>query len=153
MKILLRVFIVLLVIAAIAWFGGRAYLARSVAPREGHITADANAQITFDAKGIPQVWAKTDADAFFAIGWLHGSERLFQMELVRRLARGELSEVFGEAAYDTDVFQRKIGFARQEDASKLTPAARMAVQRYVDGVNAAIAGAKVLAPEFVILRL
>jgi len=68
MRIVIRVFIVLLVIAAIAFFGGRAYLSRSVAPREGDITTDANAEITFDAKGIPQIWAKTDGDAFFAIG-------------------------------------------------------------------------------------
>lgn len=155
MKVLIHITLALLVIAALLWFGVPLYLKRSVAPYSGTIAVGVSApvEITFDAKGIPQVWAKTDADAFFAIGWLHGSERLFQMELVRRLARGELSEVFGEAAYDTDVFQRKIGFARQADASKLTPAARVALRRYVDGVNAAIAGARVLAPELVILRL
>jgi penicillin amidase len=147
--------VALLLLAALVWFGVPLYLKRSVATYDGTLTAGVAApvEITFDAKGIPQVWAKTDADAFFAIGWLHGSERLFQMELVRRLARGELSEVFGEAAYETDVLQRKIGFARQADASKLTPGARLATQRYVDGVNAAIAGAKVLAPELVLLRL
>ncbi|MFP5247036.1 MAG: penicillin acylase family protein, partial [Thermoanaerobaculia bacterium] len=106
-------------------------------------------EITFDAKGIPQIWAKTDADAYFAVGFLHGSERLFQMELVRRLARGELSEVFGDIAYDVDAMQRKIGFARRVRGAKADPA----TQRYVDGVNAAIASAKLLPPEFVILRL
>jgi penicillin G amidase len=155
LKIVLRILLVLVVFAALLWFGVPLYLKRSVGPYDGTLKTGVSApvEITFDAKGIPQVWAKTDADAFFAIGWLHGSERLFQMELVRRLARGELSEVFGEAAYETDAFQRKIGFARQVDVSKLTPAARQAVQRYVDGVNAAIASAKVLAPELVILRL
>ena len=155
MKIVLRIVLVLFVLAALLWFGVPLYLKRSLATYDGRVTTGVSApvEITFDAKGIPQVWAKTDADAHFAIGWLHGSERLFQMELVRRLARGELSEVFGAAAYETDVFQRKIGFARQADASKFTPAARVAVQRYVDGINAAIAGAKVLPPEFVILRL
>jgi penicillin amidase len=151
----LRVLLVLLVIVLIAWLGGRAYLARSVEQYDGDVTAPVSAQvdITFDAKGIPQIWAKTDGDAFFAVGWLHASERLFQMELVRRLARGELSEVFGEAAYETDLHQRTIGFARRADVRALTPAARAASQRYIDGVNAYIASAKVLPPEFVILRL
>ncbi len=153
-----RILYVLLAIIALAlgvWYGGPLYLRRSVAQYGGTIRTGVRApvEITFDGRGVPQVWAKTDGDAFFGIGWLHGSERLFQMELVRRLARGELSEVFGEAAYDTDVFQRQIGFARHARASQLTPAARAAAQRYVDGVNAAIAQAKLLPPELVVLRL
>src|ERR671919_447891 len=122
MKIAARILLALIAIVAIVWFGGRLYLRRSVARYEGTITTSVAApvEITFDAKGVPQIWAKTDGDAFFAIGWLHASERLFQMELVRRLARGELAEVFGEAAYDTDAFQRRIGYARRADASKLS---------------------------------
>ncbi|MGZ5445437.1 MAG: penicillin acylase family protein [Thermoanaerobaculia bacterium] len=153
MRVVLRVLLVLIAIVLLGWFGGRAFLARSVPPREGTIVAGADAHITFDAKGIPQVWAKTDGDAYFAIGWLHASDRLFQMELVRRLARGELSEVFGEAAYEADVHQRRIGFARRANAAKLSPEARRATQRYVDGINAYIAMARILPPELVILRL
>jgi len=154
-KLAVRVLIVIVLLAALLWFGVPLYLRRSVAQYTGTIDTQVAApvEITFDAKGIPQIWAKTDADAFYAIGFLHGSERLFQMELVRRLARGELSEIFGDAAYETDVFQRKIGFARDVDPRKLTPAARTVMQRYVDGVNGAIAAAKVLPPELVILRL
>lgn len=155
MRKLLVVLAAVLLLAATLWFGGRAYLARSVGRHEGSIKAGVSApvEITFDARGVPQIWAKTDADAFFAIGWLHATDRLFQMELVRRLSRGELSEVFGEAAYDTDAAQRRIGFARNVDASKLSPPGRVAMQRYVDGVNAWIAQAKVLPPAFVLLRL
>jgi penicillin amidase len=153
MRVLVRIVLILVLLFVIAWFGGRAYLARSVAQYGGTVAAGIDAEITFDAKGVPQVWARTDGDAYFAMGWLHASERLFQMELVRRLARGELSEVFGEAAYESDVHQRRIGFARRARASALTPAARMASQRYVDGVNAWIARTKLLPPELVILRL
>jgi len=154
-RIAVRILLAVVVLAALFWFGVPLYLRRSVAQYDGTIKTGVSApvEIAFDAKGIPQVWAKTDADAYFAIGFLHGSERLFQMELVRRLARGELSEVFGDAAFDTDKFQRTIGFARQADASKLSAGARLAAQRYVDGVNSAIEQANVLAPEFVILRL
>ncbi|HEX2062197.1 MAG TPA: penicillin acylase family protein, partial [Thermoanaerobaculia bacterium] len=155
MKIVVRVLLALVVLIALVWFGAPFYLRKSVTQYGGTIRTGVAApvEITFDAKGIPQIWAKTDADAYFAIGWLHGNERLFQMELVRRLARGELSEVFGEAAYETDVFQRRIGFARQARAAELDASTRAVLQRYVDGINAAIRQANVLPPEFVILRL
>ncbi|HKR65575.1 MAG TPA: penicillin acylase family protein, partial [Thermoanaerobaculia bacterium] len=155
MKLLLRILIAIVVLAALVWFGVPLYLRRSVAQPDGTIATKVAAQveITFDAKGIPQIWAKTDADAFFAIGWLHASDRLFQMELMRRLARGELAELFGEGAFEIDLHQRRIGFARRAKASELSPVARVAMQRYVDGVNAWIAQARVLPPEFVILRL
>src|SRR6185436_18783914 len=146
--------VVLIAIVAIAWFGTRAWLARSVAQDDGRVDVAVSApvEITFDAKGIPQIWAKTNGDAYFAIGWVHASERLFQMELVRRLARGELSEVFGKDAYETDAHQRTIGFARRARVADLSPAARDALQRYIDGVNAWIRQASVLPPELVILR-
>jgi penicillin G amidase len=152
---LLYVVLALVAIGVIAWFAGPLYLKRSVAPYEGTIAAGTSApvEITFDARGIPQIWAKTDADAFFAIGWLHGSERLFQMELVRRLSRGELSEVFGEIGYETDEFQRRVGFARDAKKAQLAPATRALMQRYVDGINAAIDQATLLPPEFVVLRM
>lgn len=150
MRFIVRSSVIVLAVLAAIWFGGRAYLHRSLAQYDATIKTGVSApvEITFDARGVPQVWAKNDADAFFAIGWLHASERLFQMELVRRLSRGELSEVFGDAAYETDVFQRRIGFARQVRGARVSPA----LQRYVDGVNAWIAQAKMLPPEFLILR-
>jgi len=159
MRIVARIFLVVILVAiallALIWFGGRAYLGRSVAQYDGTIATGVAApvEITFDAKGVPQVWAKTDGDAFFAIGWLHASERLFQMELVRRLARGELSEVFGAAAYDTDLAQRRAGFARRANAAEMDPKMRAVMQRYVDGINAWVAQARLLPPEFVVLRL
>src|SRR5262245_53390093 len=115
MRVVLRIVVVLIVLLALVWFGGRCHLARSVAQYDGAMTTGVAApvEITFDGKGVRQVWAKTDGDAFFAMGWLHASERLFQMELVRRLARGELSEVFGPVAFETDVAQRRAGFARR----------------------------------------
>ncbi|HEX7705466.1 MAG TPA: penicillin acylase family protein [Thermoanaerobaculia bacterium] len=147
----------LILLAAALWFGGRVWLARSVMEYDGSVDVGVEAlvEITFDERGVPQVWAASEGDAYFALGWLHASERLFQMELLRRLSYGELSEVFGEAAYETDVAQRRIGFGRRgrADASRLTAPARAALQRYVDGVNEAIERARPLPPELVILRL
>jgi penicillin amidase len=154
-RIVLRVLLAVALLAGLLWFGFPLYLKRSVAQDSGTIRTGVSApvEITFDAKGVPQIWAKTDADAFFTVGWLHASERLFQMELVRRFARGELSEVFGEAAYETDVFQRRIGFARRAKLTATDDATRVAAQRYVDGVNAWLAQGRTLPPEFVLLRL
>src|SRR6185503_13756252 len=157
MRIVVRILIVLVVLLALIWFGGRAYLGRSVAQYDGSVATNVAApvEITFDAKGVPQIWAKTDGDAFFAVGWLHASERLFQMELVRRLSRGELSEVFGAAAFETDVAQRRAGFALRanRDVAHMDAKTRAAMQRYVDGINAWIAQVPVLPPEHVILRI
>jgi penicillin G amidase len=112
---LLVLLVTLALIAALAWTGGRWYLARSAADYDGTRTMAGLAHpvdVTFDARGIPQIWAQTYADLYFALGWVHASERLFQMELVRRMSAGRLAEVFGEAGFRSDVRQRRIGFER-----------------------------------------
>ncbi len=160
MRLLLRVLgvvvVLVLLLAAGAWFGGRAYLARSVAQHDGTAVAPglgAEVEVLFDARGVPQLYASTEADARYAIGWLHASERLFQMELTRRMARGELSELFGPVAADLDEQQRRLGFAWQNarDLPSLDSAARASLEQYVAGVNAWVAQARPLPPEFVLL--
>ncbi len=150
------ILLVLFVVALAAWYGGRAYLARSVAQERGTVLVagvSAPVEILFDARGVPQVWSRTDADARFALGWLHASERLFQMELTRRMARGELSELFGPIAAELDASQRRLGFGRQarRDLASLDATVRSELEEYLAGVNAWIAQAKPLPPEFVLL--
>jgi len=160
MKTFLRVgaigLVALALLVAAAWIGGRRYLARSVAPLAGEVIVagpSAPIEILVDARGVPQVWARTDADARFALGWLHAAERLFQMELTRRMARGELAELFGEQAASLDVEQRRLGFAWQvaRDSATMPAEARAQIAQYVAGINAWIAQAKPLPPEFVLL--
>lgn len=146
----------LTLVATGAWFGGRAWLSRSVAQYAGEVAlagVDGPIEITFDARGIPQVWAETDRDLRFATGWLHASERLFQMELTRRMARGELSALFGAVALDLDVEQRRLGFGWQvaREAATLPESERIVLAQYVAGVNAWMEQTPVLPPEFVIL--
>lgn len=140
------------------WFGGRWVLSFSSADYDGEIElpgASDAIEITFDAKGIPQVWAKNNHDLYFALGWLHASERLFQMELVRRFTAGDLSEIFGSVAYPIDVHQRRIGFVRkaQQDFDSLEPQTLSLLQSYCSGVNAWIEYKNILPPEFIILNL
>ena len=160
MRLILRVLVVLaalvVLLAGSVWVGGRSYLRRSVARYEGTVTVagpGAPIEVLFDARGVPQVYAKTDADAWFALGWLHASERLFQMELIRRMAGGELSELFGPIAAEVDEQQRRLGFARKNaaDMSGLDPAVRRTIEQYTAGVNAWIAQARPLPPEFTLL--
>lgn len=109
-------FIALLILL---WFGLRSYLSFSIADYYGDITIagiEQPVEVTFDEKGIPQVWAETDRDMYFTLGWLHASERLFQMELVRRVVYGELAELFGDSLYAIDLKQRRIGFAAGRSA-------------------------------------
>jgi len=54
-----------------------------------------NTEILFDNYGIPHIYAENANDAYFAMGYIHASERLFQMEMMRRVASGHLSEILG----------------------------------------------------------
>ncbi len=116
---------------------------------------DGPVEILWDSVGIPHVWASTQRDALFAQGYLHGSHRLWQVEMFRRVATGRLSELFGDATLETDRFLRTLGMDRAAEAgaSLLSPQTLELLQGYVDGLNAAVDGWEgFLPPEFLILR-
>ena len=98
-------------------------------------------EVRFDDRGIPTVRAQTLRDAIRVEGYLQARERLFQMELARRLAGGELSELVGEVALPLDRKQRIYGFAHvAEEAVRTAPEEQRAdAQALADGVNAFIA--------------
>jgi len=73
---------------------------------------DKPVEITYDRMGIPQIWAKTEHDGYFALGYLHASDRMFQMELLRRISQGRLSEILGDILHDIDISQRQMGHYR-----------------------------------------
>lgn len=142
---------------AALWFGGRFWMATSLMPYEGRAELaglSAEAQVLFDARGIPRIYADNDADALRALGWLHASERLFQMELIRRLAGGNLAELVGSAALELDIVHRGFGFARRvaEDSPRLDADTRALLEAYVAGINARLESGQRLPPEFVLLR-
>ena len=61
-----------------------------------------------DEASIPHIYAQTDHDLMFAQGWIHAQDRLWQMEMNRRVAMGRISEAFGEIALDTDRLVRTL---------------------------------------------
>ena len=117
---------------------------------------DNSVEILRDRWGIPHIYAQSSHDLFFAQGFVHAQERLFQMELNRRTAQGTLSEIFGELALDTDRAVRTFGFNRLGSIDLANASAEMteALHAYCAGVNAYIdkAGSK-LPLEFKLLGL
>ena len=115
MRMPVKVLIAVVVLLALAAAGGRHYLRRSLPQIDGTITvagASAPIDIVRDADAIPHIFAATKADALFGLGYVHAQDRLWQMELQRRIGVGRLSEVLGAAALPQDRFLRTVGFGR-----------------------------------------
>jgi penicillin amidase len=109
-----------------------------------------------DERGIPYITANSDEDLYFAQGYATAADRLWQMDLLRRTARGELAEIFGNNALEEDKRHRTFGFTQTADAevAQASPTARKILEAYAQGVNTYIAGLdpKSLPPEFQILQ-
>ena len=114
----------------------------------------AKATVQSDALGVPSVTADSREDAYRTLGYLHARDRLFQMELMRRKSAGRLAELFGASALKVDRKQRTYQLTRtaRNIVNDLPAAQRQVLQAYVDGVNAYIDQARILPPEFLVLR-
>lgn len=102
-------------------------------------------EVLYDDYGVPHIYAQNEEDLFYAFGYVHAQDRLFQMELVRRLADGRLAELFGEKALPSDKFFRTMGFRKHakwtiDSLVNKNPDAPFvkASQAYVKGINAYI---------------
>jgi penicillin amidase len=148
----------LVLLAAAAAGGGYAYLRGSLPKVEGTVRlAGLNSEITVlrDAWGIPHIYAASIDDAMFGLGFVHAQDRLWQMEMNRRIGAGRLAEVLGPRALETDKFLRTIGVARAARASLegLNAETQGTLEAYAAGVNAFLATDPVLPPEFWLLRV
>lgn len=96
--------------------------------------------VTRDDRSIPYIAAQNEADLYFVQGYTTASDRLWQMDLMRRVARGETSEIFGKLGLEEDKRWRRFGFAAiaDEGIQYLTPDLRLALESYAKGVNAYI---------------
>jgi penicillin amidase len=116
--------------------------------------------ITRDERGIPYIDAKNDEDLYFAQGYATAADRLWEMDLFRRTARGELAEILGAGpnnfVLDQDKLHRTYGFAQEVDAevAQAPPKSLGALEAYARGVNAYAASLdqKSMPPEFQILQ-
>jgi len=111
-------------------------------------------EIFRDPWGIPHIYTQTNIDAFFAQGFVHAQDRLFQMEINRRTGLGTLSELFGELALDTDRAIRTFGFNRlgKADWENASQELKDGISAYTAGVNAFLEHPKTKLPiEFTLL--
>jgi penicillin amidase len=148
-----------LVLAAVIAVGGVLHV-RGVKPDydESIKTSGVSAPVEVwrDSAGVPHVWAGNDHDLYFAQGYAHAQERLWQMELFRRVSEGRLAEIFGESLIDTDKFLRTIGLWRAAALNEalLDSTLRPALEAYAAGVNHLIDTHEgPLPPEFIVLRI
>lgn len=100
----------------------------------------AEVEVYFDEFGIPHIYATTDEDAYMALGYLHAQDRLWQMELIRRIAPGRLSELFGVKLVKTDRFFKTLGIHQNSvESAKALEVSNNATFKmataYINGIN------------------
>ena len=114
----------------------------------------AEVRVWRDGYGVPHIFAANMDDAARALGYLHASERLFQMEVNRRVGQGRAAETFGADLLKVDKFIRTLGFYREAESSfaALSPETQKRLQAYADGVNAFLDSHRnALPPEFLLV--
>ena len=144
-------------LALIAFVAAWWAMHRSLPTIDGTLAApglSAAASIERDVRGVPVISGSTRADVAYATGYAHAQDRFFQMDLARRLAAGELSELFGAVALKQDTRTRRFGF--RAVAHRVIEAApseeRAVVEAYARGVNAGLAGLAARPWEYLLLR-
>ena len=142
-KITAWIVAITIVLIAVIYFGANAYIARSLPKTEGEIQLSGlkeKVEIIRDKDGVPHIRAKNDHDLYMAQGYVQAQDRLFQMDLSRRQASGELSEVVGSAAIDKDKYFRALGLRRAAVASydQYSNHAKDTLNWFAEGVNAFI---------------
>ncbi|RMG84920.1 MAG: penicillin acylase family protein, partial [Bacteroidetes bacterium] len=141
-----RILIVLAVLIVVALLGSFVFYQSLKPDLQGELTLEGPEQeveVYFDEYGIPHIYAQSETDAQFALGYVHAQDRLFQMEMMRRLGHGRLSEILGPDFVKTDRFFRTLGIGEtaREAAQAFNqlpdddPVKRAALA-YFKGVNA-----------------
>ena len=153
-RILVAVLMLLLLVVAGLWL----HLQRSLPQLEGEAIAkglQAPVEIVRDKDGVPHLFAKSERDAWFAMGYVHAQDRLWQLEFQRRVAHGRVAELIGERAFDLDKLMRTLGFtqAAQRLYEGSDPQTRTHLDAYAAGINAFLAADPVLPVEFLAFQV
>ncbi|MER2297022.1 MAG: penicillin acylase family protein [Pseudomonas sp.] len=130
-------------VVSVAAGAGYWYVHGKLPQRSGEVAMaglQAPVSVRYDARGVPHLQAQNEADLYRALGYVHAQDRLFQMEIMRRLARGELAEIFGSKLLPTDTLFRSLRIREQaalmaQRQDHQSPAWQ-ALQAYLEGVNA-----------------
>lgn len=144
MKRLKKVLIFIASVAVIGAAGLYLWFRHSVPSYSGEVhlsILDQGVEIWFDEFGIPHIKAQRKTDLYKAFGYVHASERLFQMEMLRRAGGGQLAEITGPALLSTDIMFKSLGLSEYADQSDSLlhasgdEAILEEIQAYLAGVN------------------
>ncbi len=157
LQLLLSVLSLLVLVVAGAIFYGWWQMRGSLAQLDGNRSLTglgAPVKIERDTLGVPTLTGASRVDVARALGFVHAQDRFFQMDLLRRRAAGELSEIFGSAAVDFDKSARLHGFRRtaEQVVAALPANQRALLEAYVAGVNAGLAALPKKPWEYLVLR-
>lgn len=145
-RAVLGALLVLALVVVVAVVGLLAAVTARALPRVSGSVAVAGLRGTVtvvrDAAGIAHVTADSPHDLFLAQGYVHASERMWQMEVWRHISAGRLAELFGPSQLDTDRFIRTLGWrgAAERDLAAMGEPVRAALEAYAEGVNAWLDG-------------
>ena len=143
-RVLLRLVLAAMLLVVVVALTATMLLRASLPELEGELSAaglSAPAKIARDHDGIPVITAANRRDLAFATGYAHAQDRFFQMDMIRRQAAGELSELVGPAAVSVDKHYRFHRFRHRAQAvmAAADEGDRVVVEAYADGVNAGLA--------------
>ncbi len=116
MKLFKRILLTLLILIIVAGAGSYFYLKSLKTDYNANLQLpglSAEVEVLYDNYAIPHIYAQNEEDLFYAFGYVHAQDRLFQMEMLRRLADGRLAELFGDKALASDKFFRMLSFREQ----------------------------------------
>ena len=108
-------------------------------------SVEGEVEIVFDDMAVPHIYADSESDAMYALGYVHASERLWQMDLLRRAGAGELSALLGADMVENDTYLRTLGMRESaiRTATEFEASApehiQLSMKGYLDGINAFIA--------------
>ncbi|MCX7841095.1 MAG: penicillin acylase family protein, partial [Anaerolineae bacterium] len=123
-RVFIIILIVIIAIIVVGCAGGYWFVTKSHPQINGTLRVPglkAQVEIVRDAMGVPHIYAHNADDLFFAQGYVHAQDRLWQMDYNRRIGHATLSDVLGSAAIEYDRFLRTIGLARAARADYAGP--------------------------------
>ncbi|HCY87334.1 MAG TPA: penicillin acylase, partial [Desulfobacteraceae bacterium] len=142
--LVLKVFLpILIILSAGGFWAGKQFIHSRLPGIEGTLTVPhvaSETRIIRDRWGVPHIKAGSGDDAYFALGFTAAQDRLFQMELQRRLARGELAEILGPALLDVDKKFRTLMLRHRAEeylarADRINPDALKFLDAFLNGIN------------------
>ncbi|NJD60537.1 MAG: penicillin acylase family protein [Anaerolineae bacterium] len=159
-RVLIAIVSIIVVLAIVLGAAGVYLVRRSFPTTRGEIKIsglDEAVDVYRDTYGIPNIYAQTPHDLFFAQGYVTAQDRFWQMDFWRHIGSGRLAEMFGSSEVATDTFLRTMGWARiaQQELDAMAPDELALMQAYADGVNAYLTDHQgaALSLEYAVLKL